>query len=543
MSGISVTSPSGRTIRALPRRRGGHERAARQAPQRRVMADVTHDRVPRPFRHRRLDGTRVFLATLLIALVALVATASPASAHTGFESSSPSDGASVLDPVSDITLRFSGPAEPSGSGFVVLGPQGTPRVPEVRSNDDRTEWILSFDEPLVDGTVGVRWMVQAPDAHPISGSFTFTVTVPGGAVASTPEDSLDAFLAADEGSTVKAAERVAAIGRVFGAGGTLLGIGALVFASTVLRSNARDVRHVLFWVRRAGVIIAVGAAVRLGGRIVIDAGGDWPALASPPAIWAALESSTGLAIALRLIGGVLLTAGCRLQLVAAAGRADPVARVRQLVRVGQESSIDDDRTAMSHRSSQPPADQNDVMWSPGSGSMVTSVGALLLLFGYLFDGHTVTEGNRLITATSDLVHVLAAAVWVGGVLMLVSVLRRRHRAEEDLRALYLATRFSVVAAIALVTAGMSGAFLAWVVLDAPSQLWSTPWGRLLVAKTALVVMAAGIGAYNHFVLIPAMEAPAATGHPDRRFRRAVSAEALMLCAVVATTAFLVGAAS
>mgnify|MGYP002064887891 CR=1 FL=1 len=35
---------------------------------------------------------------------------------------------------------------------------------------------LAFDTPLTGGTVGVRWKVRAGDAHPIEGSFSFTVT-------------------------------------------------------------------------------------------------------------------------------------------------------------------------------------------------------------------------------------------------------------------------------------------------------------------------------------------------------------------------------
>lgn len=35
---------------------------------------------------------------------------------------------------------------------------------------------LRFDEPLAGGDIGLRWMVAAPDAHPIGGSFSFTVT-------------------------------------------------------------------------------------------------------------------------------------------------------------------------------------------------------------------------------------------------------------------------------------------------------------------------------------------------------------------------------
>ncbi|MEZ5257112.1 MAG: copper resistance protein CopC [Ilumatobacteraceae bacterium] len=56
-------------------------------------------------------------------LAALVVLAPPGGAHTGFESSNPADGSSVDVPVDEITLTFSGPAEPAGEGF-----QGTRRL-------------------------------------------------------------------------------------------------------------------------------------------------------------------------------------------------------------------------------------------------------------------------------------------------------------------------------------------------------------------------------------------------------------------------------
>ena len=43
--------------------------------------------------------------------------APPASAHTGFESSTPAEGATVDGPVEVVTLVFTGPAEPTGTGF------------------------------------------------------------------------------------------------------------------------------------------------------------------------------------------------------------------------------------------------------------------------------------------------------------------------------------------------------------------------------------------------------------------------------------------
>lgn len=113
------------------------------------------------------------------------------------------------------------------------------------------------------------------------------------------------------------------------------------------------------------------------------------------------------------------------------------------------------------------------------------LGALALLAAHRFDGHTVTNGDRLFTGIVDLVPVTGGAVWTGGVLMLTSILWRRHRKGRELRGLQLAVRFSVVATIALAAVGIAGLTLSVIILDGPSATWSTSRGRLLVVTALL----------------------------------------------------------
>ncbi|MEZ5227792.1 MAG: copper resistance protein CopC [Acidimicrobiales bacterium] len=119
---------------------------------------------------------RQLIATTIVAIAALTVLATaPAGAHTGFESSDPADGATVDGPLDAISLVFTGPAEPTGTGFEILDGSGTLRTPTDASTADGLTWVLRFDPPLDGGQVGVRWMVKAPDAHPIDGSFSFTI--------------------------------------------------------------------------------------------------------------------------------------------------------------------------------------------------------------------------------------------------------------------------------------------------------------------------------------------------------------------------------
>ena len=143
----------------------------------------------------------------------------------------------------------------------------------------------------------------------------------------------------------------------------------------------------------------------------------------------------------------------------------------------------------------------------------------------------------------DMVHVVAGAVWAGGVLAFAIVLWRRHRRRLRLDALELAVRFSVIAGAALAAAGVAGTVLAVIILDSLSELWTTPWGLLLIAKFTAVVAAAGLGTFNHFVVIPWMEADPGDDSRSLMLRNTATGEAILLCVVLAVTAFLVGAAS
>lgn len=510
------------------------------------------------------------LGALLLAVTSVVVLANPAAAHTGFESSEPSDGSTVDQPIEIITLVFSGEAEPTGDGFQILDSSGAVREPTQATTADGLTWTLRFDPALVGGTVGVRWMVKAPDAHPIEGSFSFTTTAPSAASdvvgaasdessqasagasrseAETGEVDLDSFLATDAASAA-VAQQVGAAARAVTLIGTLIGVGALVFAAVVLRGHRRDVAYVLYWVRRAGILVVLGATAELVAQVAVEGGGEWTALSSPSTVAAAVTAPFGIAVALRIAGGLALTSGADLYIAPAEHARDPVVAMKELVGVGAgspnvEGTIGGDaaRPALTTGVSEPYVHQGDHAWRPTIDSGWAIVGALALLGSHLFDGHTVTKGNRFWTGLADVVHVAGGAVWAGGVLMLLAVLWRRHRRGYSPRSLQLAVRFSVVATLALVAVGIAGLALTVIVLDSPSDLWATEWGRVLLIKTLFVAAAACAGGYNHKVLIPAMER--AGDRPDlaHRFRLVVSAEAVALIGVVIATALLMGAAS
>ena len=104
--------------------------------------------------------------------------AGTARAHTGFESSTPSDGAAIDEPVELVTIVFTGEANPVGDKFVALTADGVLQEPASVETLDNKLFSIRFDPPLTGGQVGIRWNVQAADAHPIEGAFSFTVNAP-----------------------------------------------------------------------------------------------------------------------------------------------------------------------------------------------------------------------------------------------------------------------------------------------------------------------------------------------------------------------------
>lgn len=525
--------------------------------------------VMKAFRVRRPDPkilrfnvlvARRLISFVLAVLAVVIGLAAPASAHTGFESSTPADGATMVDPLTEIRLVFTGEAEPTGDGFQVLDEAGRLRTPSTATTVDGLTWTLSFDPPLAGGTFGVRWMVKAPDAHPIDGSFSFTVSAPeataapGGSdeaaapVTKEPVD-LETFLAGD-GTSTYTAEWVAAAARVVGLAGAMVGIGALVFAAAVLRGARTDIRFVLYWVRRGGALLLIGAVVELGAQVVVAGGGAGSALWNYTALSDVVFSSLGIAVGLRAVGGFALASGARLSTTCATEAADPVVAIKELVGVGAGPATTLGWPANFLADEPDPGAGNepylhtgDRAWSADVDSAGAFAGAAAVLASFIFDGHTVSKGDRMLTSIVDIVHVAGAAVWAGGVIMLAAVLWRRHRRNHDLRALQLAVRFSVVASAALAAVGIAGLILAVIVLDSPADLWQTPWGRLLIAKTMLVAVAVAGGGYNHLVLIPQLDASPNDPRVSTEFRTAVTVEGAVLAAVIVITAFLVAAAS
>jgi uncharacterized membrane protein len=109
-------------------------------------------------------------------------------------------------------------------------------------------------------------------------------------------------------------------------------------------------------------------------------------------------------------------------------------------------------------------------------------------------------------------HLLAAAAWLGGLPALVLVLAQACRGDDTdagTRAAAVTARFSVLGVICVGTLLVSGLTNSLLQFDAPGQLITTDYGRLLLAKVALFAAMVAVAAINKFRVSPRLPSPAA----------------------------------
>ncbi|MFW5470964.1 copper resistance D family protein [Knoellia sp. CPCC 206435] len=155
--------------------------------------------------------------------------------------------------------------------------------------------------------------------------------------------------------------------------------------------------------------------------------------------------------------------------------------------------------------------------------LVTGVGALLPLLLSGHTGHGDQQAAAVIGLTS---HVLAAAVWVGGLLALGV-----HVRSADLLAVAL-PRYSRVALACFALVATSGIVMGWVALTEPGELLSTAYGQLLLGKTAAL---GALGALGHRQRRRAL--PSVAARRPHAFLRLAAVE---IAIMVATAGLAVG---
>lgn len=134
-------------------------------------------------------------------------------------------------------------------------------------------------------------------------------------------------------------------------------------------------------------------------------------------------------------------------------------------------------------------------WTP-----VLFAASIVTMMPLALTGHSSSGGAHDLATNSLILHLVSAAVWVGGLFALLAH-ARRGGAHTDLAA----RRFSLTASIAFVTIGVSGVINSWIRVPW-DDLFTTTYGRLVLAKAAALVVLGLIGFAQRRAALPALAA-------------------------------------
>lgn len=463
-------------------------------------------------RLRRLSGVGVLVAA--VAAAGLASSPAPADAHAELISTEPASGEQLDVAPQQVVLRFSESVDVGDDAVEVLsagGDQvdvGEPAHP----NGERSSVAVDLPD-LDDGTYVVSWRVVSSDSHPVSGAFTFGV-----GDAATALSDADAQALVDEARAGAGSDRV--VGVTYGIVrfaafvGLVVLVGGAVFVAALWPGGADDARA-----RRilgGAWQVAVGATVL---SIVLQAtyavGGSVADAFDPSVIGDELGARTGRAWLIRLA------------LLAAVAVIGP--RLARRVTPGRNEAL-----------------------LPAAIGM-----GLALLATVTFTGHAVSGDLVGLAVVTDIVHLSAVSVWLGGLAVLLGAVLWPSGGVADDGAEAIATRFSDMAFGAVLVIVASGVVQAWRQLGSWDALVDSSYGRLLLVKVGFfALMLAAAAASRSWVrqraharraslaLSPgpgAVRVSPSARAPLSVLRRSVAAEVGLAVAVLAVTAALVNA--
>lgn len=426
-------------------------------------------------------------ALLATWLIAVLVAATQAQAHATVVATDPADGARLTEVPAAAIVTFSEPVG-LGSGYLRVTDStaktvstGDPSHPD----GDGARLQATLQRGLPDGSYLISWRVVSQDSHVVAGSARFVVGT----------GPLLDFATGSTGQATGEISVLAGVARWIGYAGLGLLGGLWLLFVTVPSGRAAQRAEALAW---AGWGLAVTSAI--GGILAQGAatsGRGLGSLLDAHQIDATLATSFGRLHCWELI------------LLGALGAVLP-----QALRAAQEE----------RRHGAPEV-------------------AGLLLLGVVStvsaSGHAAAASPRLLALGADALHLSAASVWLGGlIVLLVAVLPH----QDPLDAQRAIRAFSPVAATAIVVLIGTGTYQAWRETRSLDALGDTSYGRLVIAKAsllALIVLAAAVTRRRLLgATLRVRQRPEIADKPTAR--RVLALEAALGVAVLGVAAVLVG---
>jgi copper transport protein len=426
-------------------------------------------------RRRATRRAAAFAGVVFGLLIVLVGPAAPASAHAALVASDPAAGTIVPDAPNKVTLTFSESVQLLAGKIQVLAPDGS-RADQGEPQAGGNTVTIPLRSGGGRGTYLASYRVISADSHPVAGTLTFSV----GATSAPPAET---GFAESIDPVVRA---LIPIGKYLGYAGLVLLIGPVLVLA-------------LLWphrLSRAGParLVSVGIGLVLASTLL----GLW--LQAPYATGSGLFGATldDLRDVLgSTFGAVMLV---RLGVICAAAFL-----LRPLLRGdGGESKAD---------------------------LALLGVLGVAALATWPLTGHPTASPVAGVSVVVDAIHLSSMAVWLGGLVMLVSFLLPRANEKELGAILPIWSRWAFTAVSALVVAGVVQALIE---VSSLSGLFTSTYGQLILVKSGLAIAAISVAALSRKLVL----ARSAESAPHR-LRRAVLIELSITAIVLGVTSVLV----
>ena len=139
------------------------------------------------------------------------------------------------------------------------------------------------------------------------------------------------------------------------------------------------------------------------------------------------------------------------------------------------------------------------------------ISGLGLVAGIAWTGHAGSDADwSNLHLTADVLHLVAAAAWLGGLVPLTLLLSQALRNEADpwaSLASQAARRFSMLGIVSVGTITATGIVNGWILVGSFKALVVTEYGRLLMLKISLFAVMLVYAAINRFWLTPDLAPP------------------------------------
>ncbi|MYW09293.1 hypothetical protein GT034_13160 [Streptomyces sp. SID2563] len=406
---------------------------------------------PPPSALRRPLAAAGLLTALLGAVLGLLlAVAAPASAHAALTGSDPQDGAVVATAPAQVTLTFSEQVALGADSIRVLDPSGkradTEAAPRDLHSGSTVKYGVALRGGLGDGTYTVAWQAVSADSHPVSGAFTFSIGAPSETSVALPDSEAGGGLV---GTLYDIARYAAYAGFIVLAGGA-----AFVLACWQRGAGARPLQRLVV---RGWMTLTAATIAMLLLRSSYTGSGKLGDVLDLDGLKAVLDTKPGAALVSRL-----LLLGASALFVA--------------VLFGTYAKRED------------PREKRDLTFGLAIGGAVIAAG---IAGTWALAEHASTGIQPGIAMPMDVLHLLAVAAWLGGLVALLTALYRT----PDLTSAAV-RRFSTIAFVSVVVLVATGVYQSWRQVGTWSALTGTGYGQLLLVKVGLVAVLVGIASMS-----------------------------------------------